>query len=132
MKRILQIVATVLLLGSLTIGAAPNKTWDWDAPLTYENGTSIITGDLTDYTLHCGTSSGGPYFESQIFSTQSPPSIEDMTFVVQGAPGQYFCVSTVSSLAHGTESGFSNEANFTVLPGDLGLVPNPPANLTFQ
>lgn len=126
MRKAIKIIAAAALLGSLTIQAAPDKTFDWTAPTLYENGQSIPAGDLTNYTLHCGTAAGGPYPVSRAFSSQSPPSLEDMAFVVQGQPGTYFCVSTVESAAHGTTSGFSNEVNFSVSPADLGFVPQAP------
>lgn len=126
MKRLFQVVVASVLLGSLTIQADPIKSWFWDAPTQYENGQNIPGGDLTGYTLHCGMQAGGPYPASKVFEMQSPPSEEDMAFVVAGLPGTYYCVSTVSSINHLTESGFSNEVNFTVLPGDLGFVPRPP------
>ena len=126
MKRTLQALTALVLLGSLTIQADPLKTWSWTEPTEYENNTIIPFGDLTNYTLHCGMEQGGPYPATQIFDMQTPPSEEDMAFVVAGLPGTYYCVSTVTSVAHGTTSGFSNEVNFTVLPGSLGFVPKPP------
>lgn len=132
MRKLIKIIVTLILVGSITIQAEPIKTWNWTEPGTYENGNAIPGGDLTGYTLHCGTEPGGPYNASQVFSSQTPPSIDDMGFIVSGLPGTYYCVSTVTSIEHGTTSGFSNEANFSVLPADLGFVPMPPANLTLQ
>ena len=116
----------ILLLASLTIQADPLKVWQWTEPTQYENGQNIPGGDLTNYTLHCGMQAGGPYPATQTFAMQTPPSEEDMAFVVAGIPGTYYCVATVSSVNHITTSGFSNEVNFTVLPGTLGFVPRPP------
>lgn len=132
MKKLIQVLTAIILLGSLTIQAAPDKTWSWQEPTLYENSQTIPAGDLVDYMLHCGDVSGGPYGSNKVFTSQAPPSIDDMDFVVQNTPGTYYCVSTVASQAHGTTSGFSNEVNFSVLPGDLGFVPLPPANLTLQ
>lgn len=126
MKRLLQWTVALVLLGSLTIQAEPLKVWQWTAPTQYENGQNIPGGDLTNYTIHCGMQAGGPYPAMQIFAMQTPPSEEDMAFVVAGVPGTYYCVSTVSSVNHLTTSEFSNEVNFTVLPGTLGFVPRPP------
>jgi hypothetical protein len=126
MKRVLQALVASVLLGSLTIQADPFKTWSWIDPTEYENGQLIPGGDLTNTTMHCGMQAGGPYPASQVFAMQTPPSIEDMAFVVAGLPGTYYCVATVSSIQHGTVSGNSNEINFTVLPGTLGFVPLPP------
>jgi hypothetical protein len=125
MKR-LRFALVLILLGSLTIQADPLKVWQWTAPTQYDNDSNIPGGDLTDYTLHCGMQAGGPYPATQVFAMQTPPSEEDMAFVVAGLPGTYYCVSTVSSITHMTTSGFSNEINFTVLPGTLGFVPRPP------
>jgi len=125
MKK-LKFLTVFLLLGSLTIQADPLKVWQWTEPTQYENGNNIPGGDLTNYTLYCGMQQGGPYPAEKVFVMQTPPSEEDMAFVVAGLPGTYYCVSTVSSVAYSTTSGFSNEVNFTVLPGTLGFVPNPP------
>ena len=124
--KILKIVIALTLLGSLTISADPLKTWSWTDPVRYENGQNIPTGDLITRTLKCGNTSGGPYSSQTIFVSQSSPSVEDMVFVVGGVPGTYYCVSTVWSLEFLSESGPSNEANFIVVPGALGFVPNPP------
>ena len=126
MKRFIQILITVILLGSLTIKADPIKTWNWTAPNTYENGALIPGGDLTSYTLHCGMQKDGPYPASQVFQMQVSPSLEDMDFVVAGLPGTYYCVATVNSIAHLTTSGYSNEVPFVMTPWTLGFVPNPP------
>ena len=126
MNKTLKILIACILLGSLTLQADPIKTWSWGEPTQYENGSTIPLGDLTDYRLHCGMVAGGPYPANKLFSMQTPPSDDDMAFVVAGLPGEYYCVATVSSLAHLTTSGFSGEVNFTVLPAQLGFVPNPP------
>ena len=116
----------LVLLGSLTLEADPFKTWSWTDPTQYENGINIPGGDLTSKMLLCGMEAGGPYPATQLFDMQVAPSLEDMAFVVAGVPGNYYCVSTVASVTYMTTSGFSNEVNFTVLPGTLGFVPNPP------
>ena len=126
MKRIVQWAVAIVMLGSITIEADPFKTWTWTDPTTFENGQPIPAGDLITRTLKCGTTVGGPYPDETIFQSQTPPSVEDMAFVVGGIPGNYYCLSTVWSLLYMSESGPSNEVNFTVLPGALGFVPNPP------
>ncbi len=126
MKKVIQVLMATLLLGSLTIQADPFKSWSWTDPVQYENATNIPGGDLFNRNLMCGMELGGPYPAEKVFDMQAPPSLEDMAFVVAGLPGNYYCVSTVTSAQYGTTSGFSNEVNFTVLPGSLGFVPNPP------
>ncbi len=132
MKRLLQLFTALVLLGSITIQAAPFETWSWSVPTEYKNETPIPPGDLVNFTLHCGMQFGGPYPAAQIFSVQTPPSVEDMAFVVANMAGTYYCVATVSSLQYSTTSEVSNEVNFTVLPTDLGLVPKPPTLLSLQ
>lgn len=126
MKRTIQCVIAAVLLGSLTIQADPTKTFSWDDPTEYENGTLIPGGDLTGRKLYCGMEPGGPYPAEKVFEMQAPPSIEDMAFVVAGLPGTYYCVMTVTSIAHQVESDYSNEVSFIVEPGTLGFVPKPP------
>lgn len=124
--KLVKLTIAIILLGSLVVQGAPFKTWSWKDPTTYTNSLPIPAGDLITRTLKCGTTQGGPYPNVAIFVSQISPSVEDMVFVVNGVPGEYFCVSTVWSLGHMTQSGFSNERPFTVTPTGLGFVPNPP------
>lgn len=126
MKKFLQYIIAFILLGSITISAEPFKDWNWTDPTTYVNKQPIPQGDLITRTLKCGNTEGGPYPMEAIFVSQIPPSREDMAFVVQGIPGNYYCVSTVWSLQYMSQSGISNEKLFIVAPGALGFVPNPP------
>ena len=126
MKKVFQMCVAVVLLGSLTIQADPFKTWVWDDPTEYENNTAIPAGDLITRTLKCGNTAGGPYPHEILFISQFSPSIEDMAIVVQNQPGDYYCISTVWSLEHMTESGGSNEVNFSVASGQIGFVPKAP------
>ena len=132
-KRPLKLLIAAVLLGSLTIQADPIRTWSWDGPFEYENAAPIPGGDLTDYTLHCSNNLGDPnvpwpnrYEAQKRFEMQTPPSIEDMDFIVGGLPGTYYCAATVASLQYGTTSGYSNEVPFVVPAGVLGFVPKPP------
>ncbi len=155
MKTWCKALITCVLLGSLTLQvdlaalAEPFKNWFWTDPVQYENMQNIPGGDLELRTLYCGNNPadtsipdgsapfGGTgscadrYDTGVVFAMQAPPSNEDMAFIVGGIPGTYYCASTVSSITYGSESGCSNEANFTVLPGALGFVPLPPT-LTLQ
>ena len=131
-KQLTRWLVTIIVLGPLVIKADPFETWLWDDPTAYENNQPIPIGDLVGRTLHCGMIEGGPYPATKVLDFLTPPSIDDMAFVVAGVPGTYYCVMTVSSLQHVSTSEFSNEVNFTVLPGALGFVPNPPANLRLQ
>lgn len=135
-KRLLKYLTAFILLGSLTIQADPFKTWNWDEPVTYTNGNPIPGTDNLTYTLHCNDTSGetGEPYEIDIALDDpgAPPSIEDMAPVIRGRAGTYHCVSTATSSAFGTTSGYSNETPLVVTQTDLGFVPNPPQNLHHQ
>lgn len=128
-------ILALLLVASVTF-AAPDLTWNWDPPTQYTNGNSIPGSDVLTYTLHCNNTPGeqGTPYEVQIALDDpgAPPSVEDMAPVHGGQVGEYWCASTARSTAFASESGFSNEANFTVTAVQLGFVPNPPTNLTIQ
>lgn len=126
MKRTLQWIVAIVLLGSLTIQADPIKTWNWTGPTQYENNTPIPAADALSFRLKCGSIEGGPYDQYETLLDATPPSIQDMAPLIMNTPGTYYCVATATSSLHGLESGSSNEVNFTVLPGDLGLRPKPP------
>ena len=121
-----------LLLFVVVAIAEPLINFTWDDPTTYNNGTLIPSGDLERRTLKCGDTAGGPYPAEVEFQSQTPPSLEDMAFLVGNQPGTYYCVTTVWSAQYGTESGPSNEANFTVGPVDTGHIPGPPRNFAIQ
>lgn len=143
MKWLIRSIA-IVLLASLTIQAEPFLDWFWNDPVQYENGANIPGGDLTARTLHCGNNPADTsipdgsiafnnegacadrYETNTVFISQAPPSHEDMAFIVGGVPGDYYCASSVNSLAYQKPSGCSNEVNFTVEPGQLGFVPKPP------
>jgi len=122
------VVACALVVGFLfaptQAEAAPIKVWSFIEATNYENGTIIPQGDLSTK-LHCGLQQGGPWLISQMMSTPSP-STEDMAFVVQGLPGNFWCTATHISAQYFSESGYSNEVGFSVTGSDLNLVPNPP------
>lgn len=124
MKKLLQGIVALALIAGIVI-ADPFKTWSWTEVDTYENGTPIPSADVLSYDLMCGTTQGGPYDQYSALLGDAPPSLQDMGPLVQNTPGDYYCVATVTSLIHGTTSEASNEVNFTVLPSELGLRPNP-------
>ena len=135
MNRLVKISA-LLLLASITVQADPFKLWNWTPPALYENGNPIPVTDTLTYTLHCNDvpMQQGPPYEVQIAldGPGAPPSQEDMAPVVQGRAGTYYCVATSRSSSHGTESEFSNEANFTVTAASLGYVPQAIQDLSLQ
>lgn len=124
MKKVIRGAVALLLFGPLTISADPFKTFNWSGPSTYVNGNPIIADPLT-FKLYCGEDETGPYPVQIFFDLQTPPSLQDMAFVVMG-PGTYYCVNTATSTLYATESSFSNEVSFTVTPVSQGFVPLPP------
>ena len=126
MKRALQWTVAIILLGSLTLSAEPTKLWDWTAPTEYENNLPIPSSDVLSYTLYCGVTDGGPYDQFITAMNTPPPQDVDMAPLVANTPGTYYCVLTATSSTHLEESDYSNQVNFTVLPGDLGYRPKPP------
>jgi hypothetical protein len=126
MKRAIQAAVMLVLLGSLTIQADPFKEWNWTGPTEYENGTLIPAEDDLSFNLYCGTTEGGPYDQYSALLTEPPPDVQDMGPLVMNTPGTYYCVSTATSSLWNSESAYSNEVAFTVLPSDLGLRPKPP------
>ena len=126
MKRAIQALVAIVLLGSITVDADPFKTFDWTDPTEYENNEPIPETDDLSFRLKCGTVEGGPYDLYESLLTEPAPSVQDMGPLVMNTPGTYYCVATATSSVHNTESEFSNEVSFTVLPSDLGLRPKPP------
>lgn len=109
--------------------ADPFKTFDWNPPLLYTNGNPIPSTDTLVYDIRCGATQGGPYdVIIGVTDPNAPPTLEDLGPLVQGQPGDYYCVAHAFSSAFSTWSEASNEANFTVTPGDLGFVPGAPEN----
>lgn len=130
MKKLFQAFIAAVLLGSLTIQADPFKSIDYQKASQYTNGNPIPQNETLTETIRCGTTSGGPYpVEIAVTTPGAPPAIEDFGPCVNGTPGTYYIVAVHHSLLYGTTSEESNEANFTVTPGMLGFVPNPPQNL---
>lgn len=124
--KYVKVAIALVLIGSITLEAYPFKDWSWINPTQYENDFPIPPEDDLSYRLYCGASPGGPYdLFSTLLEEPSPVNL-DMGALVANAPGTYYCVSTATSSLHNTESAYSNEVNFTVLPADLGLRPKPP------
>ena len=129
MQKIL--LGLVLYFGMMVASAFPILTWTWVAPLLYGNGVSIPASDVLSYNLYCGND-GVSFSDTIVFSSSTPPSVEDMAFAVKGTPGTYACAATAVSSEWNSESDFSEIVTFTVTPADLGFIPNPPTLLSVQ
>ena len=134
-SRVLIVIGFIVLLLGLTLRAEPSFIkWDWKPVTHYQNGQLILPGTLT-HELHCNDTPGeiGPPYEwlLHISDTSAPPSTQDMTSLVDGRKGTYFCALTARSM-HDEPSEFSNEVSFEVTALSLGLIPLAPTFLSAE
>lgn len=92
----------------------------WDPPIEYEDGTAIQAGEITNYKIYYGQTSGGPYQ----FSVSIDGSVTTAT-ITGLAKGDWFFVATATTI-NGLESVYSNEAAKTVRGTSK---PKPPRNV---
>ena len=127
MKRTLQFLTAIVLLGSLTIQA---DLVGWFPSETYTTGEPIPANDVQTYMLYCNTTPeefGPPYEVGMILPELGYiPTITELTFVHNGVAGTYWCAPTQYSTVHDAESGYGPEQNFIVKAQPVRLVPNPP------
>lgn len=133
MKKLLQIMVAVVLLGSLTIGYSQgvpvSHTFQCTPATTYINGLPYAADDVITDILHCGSTINGPYPDQTPFVCEAD-TVVDVSFVVRNIPGTYFCRAVHHSAKYNNDSRLSDaEANFTVTEDDLGFVSNPPGLL---
>lgn len=117
MKKIYQLTLALLLLSPLVF-AQSAKTFTWDPPTQYEDGTTLINADIAEYRIYCG---------GQLLATVPNEPEGTGSYVAELAAGDYSCTATAVTVL-GVESAESNAVTFTVAPG----VPNPPAQFAFQ
>ena len=101
--------------------ANPTK-FSWTDPTLNTDGSVIIAGEITGYSVGIGTASG-KYTISVPVSGAAAASELLSQIVPALAAGSYFAaVQTVGP----TSSAYSNEITFTIAPA----VPNPPTSFT--
>ncbi len=132
MKRLIQILITVILLGSLVLQYDEGKlqlssayaqtngilTISWTPPTQYTDGFPLLEQDLDFYTFYCNG--------SQIKQIDSIIGTRSDGVDVSGlSSGNYTCNLTVTDVL-GEESGPSGDINFTI----GARTPGAPVNLT--
>jgi hypothetical protein len=100
----------------------PNTKFTWTDPTTNVDGSPIVAGEITGYSIGIGTASGnypiqvpvpGPAAASELLSQITPALV----------PGTYF--AAVQAIGP-VDSVFSNEVSFVIAAAQ----PNPPTNFT--
>jgi len=117
MKKLL----LTLLLVSPLVFAVGEKTFTFQPPTQYEDGTPLPQSAIASYDIECDASllANLPNVPLNTDTYEAPPG----TF----ATGDHACQAfTVTH--EGVRSGPSNTVNFTVAPG----VPSPPINFVVQ
>ncbi len=106
-----------LLIVSPLVFAIGEKTFNFQPPTTYEDGTPLPQAAIASYDIECDGSllANLPNQPLNTDTYQAPPG----TFATGDHACQAFTVTT-----EGVRSGPSNTVNFTVAPG----VPSPPIN----
>lgn len=127
MKRAVQTLVALVLLGSLTIQADPMITDTYQKATTYENGFPRESDDVFTEGWMCGPTSGGPYtVEIGVTDPNAPPSFEDFGPCVTEGAGTYYRRGFTDSSKYGRSRLSDGERSFIVTEQDLGFVPNPP------
>jgi len=110
-----------LLLFLASFGAyAGDAVVSWDPPLLYEDGSSILAGEVTKYTVLYGQTDGGPY----AYSVDVPGDVTTAT-ITGLAKGAWYFVATATT-SNGMTSGYSNQAAKSVQGSSK---PRPPRNV---
>ena len=111
-------LVTALLVTLVANAQVPmNERLHWTAPQSYTDDTPIAPGDLSSYTISCGTQSGS-YILTMVVpgdTTQATRAalMENMGLVLGG---EYRC-AVQATTANQLTSAYSNEVHF-VLPDE--------------
>jgi len=124
MKRLLATLVVFFL--PLSAIAAPNITITFNAPTNYEDGTVIGADDQLTYRLYCGNLPADYPNWVDLPPGTTSPAVVDMSYCVQGTPGDYYITMTAWSAKFGNESSYSNEILRNISPAALGKVVLPP------
>lgn len=121
----MKIISTLLLILAFSAALAADYprdiTFSWTNADSYEDGTLIDPGDLTEVRIVC-LRNGQPSF-SAVFAANGEGLAQSATINAVPSPGNYTCVG-ISIIFDGTESVASNEAAFKYTGKPL-----PPVNL---
>lgn len=110
-----------LLLFLASFGAyAGDAIVSWDPPTQYEDGTNILPGEITKYTILYGQTDGGPYsFAVDVAGNVNTATITGL------AKGTWYFVATATT-NNGMESAYSNQTAKSVQGSSK---PRPPRNV---
>ena len=108
MKRL--IIIAILLFASVASAATVELNFAWDAN---------TEPDLDLYTLHRGTTNGGPY--TAVLDVEAPAITT--AYTLTGDYGQTFYFVLTASDTTGNRSGYSNQVSYTLVAPDT----TPPA-----
>lgn len=114
-----RILGVLLFLASF--GAyAGDAVVSWDPPLEYEDGTAILSGEITKYSIFYGQTSGGPYnFKVDVGGNINTATITGL------AKGTWYFVATATT-NNGMESAYSTQVSKAVQGSSK---PRPPRNV---
>ena len=112
---------TALLLLSSVVFAVGEKTFRWEPPTEYSDGTPLPQSEIASYDIECDG--------SLLANVPNTPLDTDSFFAPPGtfAVGSHTCVAYTWS-TEGVRSVASNPVNFTVAPG----TPGPPINFVVE
>lgn len=88
----------------------PKSVLSWTDPTTESNGSPLPAGDVANYNIHIGTSTG---VYSKVVSLPSTNTTSCLVSQLSLADGNWYAVVTAVDVA-GNESAYSNEINFTL------------------
>jgi hypothetical protein len=109
MQRVLFLCAAALIaLPALAL----EKTFSWDAPTQYEDGSALPAAEIAGYTITCG---------ALVLTVAGPVT----SFRADFGPGSYTC-SAQTRATNGQTSSASNAVSFTVPQS----VPNAPVDFS--
>lgn len=127
MMLMMAMLVGVLLAGVVAAQQTMNEGLRWAEPTQYTDGSAIAAGDLSSYTISCGTVSGS-YNLTMVVPGDMTAASRDALMANMGLVlgGEYRCALQATT-ANELTSAYSNEVHF-VLPDER--VPNAPTLAT--
>jgi len=112
----------LLVLVAFPVQAADvTKTISFVPPTEYVDETPLSNADISDYPFRCGSTSGGPYGDFEVFVTNSPPNLSSFVQTLSMTEMDWFCVISARVSVGGVfaeSPGTSNEVQIShPLPG---------------
>lgn len=120
---ILMFVVALLGAGVSYAQQAMNERLRWGAPTEYTDGTAIAPGDLTSYTISCGSQSGNYILTMTVPGDTTQATRDELMASMGLVLGANYHCAVQATTANQLTSAYSNEVFFT-LPDTR--VPNAP------